>query len=497
MKVKSFPLVLIILALLFFSCELFIDIGGNGGGNIPTTPQFRDFRGHDFTNDTAYTVRAQLLYEGTRCNVWAEVAANVNPNTAYTIGSTYDNTIFPRMINAFNDGTAFSYAGSVVARNPMELADFIGDRDGKLLILLLDIRDGFDWEKSPYYIAGYFNFEDLFSRLSVPNSNEADMIYIDTYPGLSQGFNVIHDTIAHEMQHLMNFALSFATRQREMDLWINEGLSEASAWIWSGQHSQSRINWYNNDPLGTIAAGNNFFVWDNHTSRNPEAVLDDYATVYLFFQWLRLQAGSPNIYRYIINSPFVDHRAVTTAASTVLGGRGYDDWGTLLKTWLAANYINAPSGPYGYRNDPVLRYVQSHYLSGSASSFPLFPGEGVYTKKTTMPAATEHIRYAGLPARGSTSAPNEISAIGSSALLSYNIDIRINGTTSPSRPFSVETALPPRSTSTVTCNLSQQRQELSGPYVIGARDLLRMRGFENSSFELDFSKLHRELTVNE
>jgi hypothetical protein len=300
----------------------------------------------------------------------------------------------------------------------------------------------------------------------------------------------------------MNFALSFAKRfdgtyVYEMDLWINEGLSEASEWIWSGRHSQQRINHYNNDPFGTIRRGNNFFVWDNYYSIHPGTVLDDYATVNIFFHWLRLQAGGPEIYRTIANSSFINYRAVTTAAHAFIPNRNYNDWETLLRTWLAANYINAPSGPFGYRNDPALSNIRPNYLYGSGSSFPLFPGEGVYSKKTTMPGQTQFIRYAGLPARGSSNAPNtETNASGFSALLSFNIDTRENGPSSPSNPFSAETILSQAAAARLSA-LSSNQDLLPGPYSIGLRDMLRRNEQEENLFDFDISNLSWRNEANE
>jgi len=468
------------ITLFFYSCEL----GGSGEGGFPATPQFKTFNAIDFSNNTLYEVRAQLLYEGARINVWAEVAANVSPTTARTIANTYDNTIFPRMINVFSDGGIFVSNGQIVARNLMELADFLGDGDGKLAVLLLDIKDNFGVDGNNSFVAGYFWGVDL---LDIPGSNRKDMIYLDTNPGLRLGLTEVFHVLAHEMQHLMNFVFSAAIRGQLMDLWIDEGLSESTAWIWSREHNQSRINWFNADPAGTIVRGNNFFVWGNHTAGNPTAVLDDYATAYLFFQWLRLQAGGTGFFSDIIFSRHADHRAVTTAANAAIPGRGYDDWSTLLRTWLAANYVNAPSGPYGYMNDPTLRNIRPRYLTGTAGSHPLYPGEGVYTQRTTMPNATTHIRYAGLPARRSTASTTR-DTTGFSTLLSYNVDTRQDGSSSPATPFSMETAQPQASANAVSGNLPQ-RNLLFEPFSVGARDFFRQKEHEESLFDFDFTRL--------
>jgi hypothetical protein len=475
------------MTLFFHSCELESD---NGGIGFPVAPQYKVYRAFNFSTDTYYDVHAELLYEGVRVNIWAEVAANINRNTARTIANTYDSTILPRMLSAFDDGSIFGNGGVIVARDLIELADYFGDGDGKLAILLLDIKDDFGVGGNNAFIAGYFWPGDL---LDMENSNKKDMIYIDINPGLEGGLTGIFNTIAHEVQHLMNFIFSAGVRGREMDIWIDEGLSEAAAWVWNERHNQGRITDYNQDRLGTIARGNNFFVWGNHTAGNPAAILDDYATVYLFFQWLRLQAGDTGIYSDILYSPFFDYRAVTTATNgnPAMAGRGYDDWETLLRTWLAANYINAPSGPYGYLDDPVLRLIQPRYLTGSGSNHPLYPGEGVYTRRTSLPNVTnDFIRYVGLPGRGSDVTPHTTSTSGFNALLSYNIntDSSTTASPSPSTPFSTETVYSEEINTPSMSTFSSRQSPLSIPYAIGARDMLKLNRHEESLFDPDFTK---------
>jgi hypothetical protein len=328
-------------------------------------------------------------------------------------------------------------------------------------------------------------------------SNECDKIYIDTYPG-QPGSTQTSGILAHEIQHIMNFAVTRAIRfngvsLNEMDLWIDEGLSTAAEWVWSGTHSLDRVDWYNKDPFGTIVKGNNFFVWGNHFSQNSAIVLDDYSTVYLFFQWLRLQAGGASIYKKIVYSPFFDYKAVTNAANTSIPGKGYGEWPVLLKTWLAANYINAPSGPYGYMNDSTLKHVQGRVLSGSPpTQFQLAPGEGIYTKNENFPDGNTPVKYTGLPSRGSTAAPNDKSASGSSALLSYNTDTNTKGPLAGCYPFgSIVTDFSPEIDTRmdqVSSSLTlQQLILLSGPYTISAKDMLRFNGYEDRLSGFDFS----------
>jgi hypothetical protein len=64
----------------------------------------------------------------------------------------------------------------------------------------------------------------------------------------------------------------------------------AAEYVYGGE-SGGRITYFNRDPSGTIARGNNFFYWNDDGDTWDNDVLADYATAYLFF--LRFCASSP------------------------------------------------------------------------------------------------------------------------------------------------------------------------------------------------------------
>jgi hypothetical protein len=455
-------LLMISIGFLFFSCDLFIF----------DEEDTKSFWATNVATNKDYKVKAELLASGVYCNVWVEKGSGVNRSRAKNIADEYDNKIHLQMINAFGLENP-SYNGRTFS-NIMEFADSLGDGDGKLCILLLDIKDNYQKGVNDSYVAGYFwsgNFYDM------SGSNYCDMIYIDTYPGMKdENIGGAFTTLAHEMQHLMNFVTSRIKRSTYMDTWIDEGLSSAAEYIINNEHSQDRIDWYNNngdsknDIKGIIDKGNNFFVWDNHKDEQY-AILDDYATVYLFFQWLRLQKGD-GVYREIISSTFSDYRAVTAAT-----GEGWDN---LLKTWMAANYINDSTGDYGYKGD--ISDITTHTVQAGGTQVSLYPGEGVYSLTEagdTMPAQGVKIKYAGLD-KNSEVSDNAVFAAG--RLLTYNIDTALNGSaetgTTTGKAASVNTA----------SSMGRAVKPYSGPYRIGAGDILPKNWNKNDSTSRDFQE---------
>jgi len=429
MKAKQILLLLCVLVLFVCSCDM-------DDGDYPSEPDNsvvkdvppRTFWAFNYRTSRYYLITANLIVDGRYCRIWLEQGANVSSTTASNVASSFDTIIYPKMMQTFGYYSMITSGSEHIANNTMQLADWFGDKDEKLAILLLDIQDNYQQGVNETRVTGYFSKYDLIRNS--PHSNNADILYIDTNPE-RPGSWTSNKTLAHEMQHLMNYVTSALLRRdkndiyvvHEMDTWINEGLSAIAEWVYSGQHNEERWVYYNADPSGLIQKGNNFFIWGNHANEHNYAELDDYATVYLFFHWLRLQTGSNTIFTNLIASSEYTYRAVTEAADIAMEGKGYDDWRTLLKTWLAANYINASSGPYGYMNEATLKSIKAKTLPAGTQNIRLYPGEGVYSVTRTgfpWPGEGRDIKYAGLSPFSPYLSENMV--FNGGALLTYNVN---------------------------------------------------------------------------
>ncbi|MDR3123414.1 MAG: hypothetical protein LBU16_06500 [Treponema sp.] len=369
-----------------------------------------NFWARNWATEKYYEVDAVLLAEGEKCVVWAEKSAGVSVAAGKAVAGEYDNAIYNKIVGTFGSDAI------------MESGDV--DKNRKLTLLLLDIKDGFNG--SGAYTAGYFSSNDLLSSNSYSRSNEKDMIYVDTYPATVPSEDS-YATIAHELQHFINYSARSFNGHRSMDTWIDEGLSAAAEYLYLGKHNTERVTQFTLSE--TVQQGNNFFVWGNR----DDGILDEYSTVYLFFQWLRIQSGGTDIYKRIIASPQYDYRTVTGAISgTFAEELGSTGWETALRSWLAANYINSPDGLYGYHGElPELRVYS---LGGRRQQ--LLPGEGVYSITGAAPGSlpsgghdSPNIKYAGLrKAAGSPDPPVSLDALyPNGRLLTFNSNERENG----------------------------------------------------------------------
>ncbi len=108
------------------------------------------------------------------------------------------------------------------------------DGDGFTDFLITDIKDG--WTEGEAFIAGYFNPVDQYLNGTVipdgliSGSNERDLLYIDSNPGIfaqtSDPYQQVLATMSHEYQHLIQY-----NYDRAEETWVNEGLSELSSYL--------------------------------------------------------------------------------------------------------------------------------------------------------------------------------------------------------------------------------------------------------------------------
>ncbi len=148
------------------------------------------------------------------------------------------------------------------------------DRNSTVEFLLVDIKDGWSGEGS--YIGGFFYSLD--QMVNQTGSNKADMLYIDTYPGIfyeneygsSYTTQKALATVAHEFQHLIQFNYD----KDEADF-INEGLSELASYV-------TGYGLRNPTPY-LMDTGISLNTWDNTSN---DASLKHYAKVALWDYYL-------------------------------------------------------------------------------------------------------------------------------------------------------------------------------------------------------------------
>jgi len=467
-KAQIIPVMALFFVILLASCPHIPPIGPSDPLDLNTPLEDGYFYAQNTANNTFYKVKAGMVYAGENCEIWAENGSGVTREKAVEIANEYDNKIRTLIVDEFSKkNVTFSFNDkNYQFADMLKFANWLVDRDdGKLTILLLDIKDEFVEETDPF-VAGYFYAGNFWSKGRIENtnyySNGRDMIYVDTYPGLKMYTKQAYATFAHELQHLVNFVTCYLldnNLNKITDVWVNEGLSTFAEYLYLDENPTDKCLWLG-DPRNTIKTGNNFFVWGNHKDK-PLAVMDDYATVYLFFRWLYLQASpklQSHIFRDIVLSDYYDYRAVTSVAAKI--NSDWSNWENLLRTWFTANYYPQT----GYTGDGELqKIIKVDPIKVEGNTIPLYPGEGVYSiiNGTYSTTSAVNIRYAELT--GNTN----------NMLLTFNANTN-NSLSAASESGSLTGVAPPSSSISVsrTATESARSVERKGPYVIDAQDLL-------------------------
>lgn len=230
------------------------------------------------TNSNERT-KATLKYNGKSTNVW--VADNyITDQQAKNIGKEFDTHIDPLVKEKFG--------------NPSDV-----DKDGKVNILIYDIKDNF--QETGSYTGGYFHPRDLYD---VPYSNRAEIFYMDTYPSMGTDRNnlnekKVYSTLAHEYQHMVNANQKLLKEKKQdgMDVWLDEAFAMASEHMYLKKSLDHRIDYYNNSR--SIANGHSLIKW-NHRGD----VLSNYSLSYLFSQYLKNQSNNGDkIFKEILQDP--------------------------------------------------------------------------------------------------------------------------------------------------------------------------------------------------
>ncbi len=225
------------------------------------------------------------------------------------------------------------------------------DADPRVIILILDIQDGFTG--SGGFVTGYFySFNEVPSSTpGYSTSNQAEIFFIDCDPldlttssGLTEGTS----TLAHEFQHMIHF-----NYDPQEITFVNEA-SSLLAEVHCG-YSLYGQSGYNNETNQYL------FTWRT----GEDVVLNDYGRAARWSLYLRDQLGI-GFFKQLVSSTLHGEAGVNAACAAIGTTRRFND---LLTDWFFANILDDASvnPKYAYTTPGVPKVVGTPYLNPNAT----------------------------------------------------------------------------------------------------------------------------------
>ncbi len=316
------------------------------------------WKAQTFGTTTWYDVPSTCRAIGTHCYVFVEDASWGTRATQAAVDS---------VMNAFDNHTPANASKGVYEMDvntfgtPPDI-----DGDSRIVILILDINDGYTG--SGGYVAGYFWSGN--EVLGYPNGNNAEIYYVDANPlDLTQAWGVTAamSTAAHEFQHMIHWS-----KDAGEITFVNEGCScFAESHCGYGIKNQSG---YVNET--------NHSLFDWRAVGDP-GVLNDYSRAGRFFQYFGDQFGA-GLLMPIVASSLHGIAGLDAGLASYGSARRFAD---IFPDWLVANILDdATVDPrYGYMYPDLPKAAGTTFVNPNV---PL-TGETVYA------LAAQYLSYTG------------------------------------------------------------------------------------------------------
>ncbi len=216
-------------------------------------------------------------------------------------------------------------------------------------------------------VGGYFSSGDEYPQSVKPNSNQREVIYINTgsIPVSSQTYT---EVLAHELQHAVHW-----NADASEESWVNEGLAELAIAI-SGEESASIGRFLRSGPTSLV-----------NWPLSVVASTGSYGSASLFMHYLTEHYGGRDDLR-----PLVSQDADGIAGiNDFLREGGYGvDFEDVFRDWAVANFLDEDEGLYGYGDIDVQVSEFSDLKPGSVleSEIPQYATEYVELESLDGPA---------------------------------------------------------------------------------------------------------------
>jgi hypothetical protein len=297
---------------------------------------------HDYVASKEYLTNSTCRGVGIHCYIFVEdsmwTTGRVNQNVVDSVMNAFDNAV------PANPSKGVYQMDVDAFGNPPDV-----DNDPRIIILILNIRDGY--AGSGGYIAGYFYG---LNELNATGSNRAEIYYLDANPanlkspsGLEDGMS----TTAHEFQHMIHWnynpnQIAFVNEGCSLVAEVNCGYPIYSQYYYSREPNHYLLDWRTNDMT---------------------RVLYDYSRAARYFTYLRDQFGMGLFAPIVQNGALKGISSISYGFAQAGSSRSFND---VYLDWEVANKLNdrTVSTGYGYVYPGLPKPVSDTYADPNLST---------------------------------------------------------------------------------------------------------------------------------
>ncbi|HVN49696.1 MAG TPA: T9SS type A sorting domain-containing protein [Bacteroidota bacterium] len=294
----------------------------------------------DPNNNFEYLVSSTCRAVGNNCYIFVEDSSWANGRVNQTVVDSIQHAFDFR--TPANPSEGIFQMDTSTFGNPPDV-----DNDPKIIILILNIRDGYT--PGGGYVAGYFYDINEYPTSEVQAvlgakrfSNDAEIYYLDCNPAnltTPAGFTDACSTTAHEFQHMIHFNYTaFINYNYNVthSSFINEGCSVLAEVNCGYAIYDQRL--YDGET--------DHYLFDWRTD-SINVVSKDYSRAARYFTYMRDQIGI-GVFKKIVSSIY---DSVTCINDALTRDKSSHRFGDLLPDWFIANILNDTTvNPlYGYR----------------------------------------------------------------------------------------------------------------------------------------------------
>ncbi|WP_300753702.1 hypothetical protein [uncultured Brachyspira sp.] len=202
------------------------------------------------------------------------------------------------------------------------------DQNGKIIFLMASLNT--NSQEGDSSVGGYFSPSDL---IEGKDGVRGEYLHVDAAWNTDKVLGIM----MHELQHLINYNVNVFNGNNEMDIWLNEALSESTSHLFSPSIVEERITAFNEIPYYSFYSW--YFKYDDYDNNNifgRDLSVVSYGNASMFMKWLDIKTGgNQEIYKKIASSSSLDSEQRLVDSIKALNNSLGADMNSIMVNWIS------------------------------------------------------------------------------------------------------------------------------------------------------------------